>query len=94
MAPNIEEPIFNTSSSAIATFFHNKTIFITGATGFVGKCLLEKLVRSCPGINNILPISSTLFFVHLDVERIHILVRNKHGTTPIERLTKLCSSPV
>jgi fatty acyl-CoA reductase len=34
----------------IANFYKNKTVFITGATGFVGKVLLEKLLRSCPGI--------------------------------------------
>ena len=50
MAPNMSEVIHKDSTSAIATFFCNKTIFVTGATGFVGKCLLEKLARSCPGM--------------------------------------------
>ncbi|CAF3527600.1 unnamed protein product [Adineta steineri] len=40
-------------SSAIADFFKQKSIFITGATGFIGKQLVEKLVRSCPDIENI-----------------------------------------
>lgn len=34
----------------VANFYKNKTIFITGATGFMGKVLLEKLLRSCPDI--------------------------------------------
>nr|QGV11536.1 FAR14 [Tetrastichus brontispae] len=34
--------------SRICKFFENKTLFITGATGFMGKCLLEKLLRSVP----------------------------------------------
>ncbi|CAF0886506.1 unnamed protein product [Adineta ricciae] len=53
MAPNMSELVHKDSTSAIATFFSNKTIFVTGATGFVGKCLLEKLVRSCPDIDRI-----------------------------------------
>lgn len=39
----------NIETSAIEGFFRKKSIFITGATGFLGKQLVEKLVRSCPG---------------------------------------------
>ena len=39
-------------SSAIAEYFKGKCIFITGATGFIGKQLVEKIVRSCPGKEN------------------------------------------
>lgn len=35
--------------SAIAQFFRGKSVFITGGTGFVGKQIIEKLLRSCPG---------------------------------------------
>lgn len=38
---------------SIAEFYENKTIFITGGTGFMGKVLLEKLLRSCPGISKL-----------------------------------------
>lgn len=31
----------------------NKVIFITGASGFIGKVLIEKLLRSCPDIKKI-----------------------------------------
>ncbi|KAK4291379.1 hypothetical protein Pmani_035791 [Petrolisthes manimaculis] len=34
--------------SEITEFYRNKTIFITGGTGFMGKVLVEKLLRSCP----------------------------------------------
>lgn len=31
----------------IKQFYHNTNVFITGATGFLGKALLEKLLFSC-----------------------------------------------
>lgn len=37
----------------IENFYRNKSIFITGATGFLGKVLIEKLLRSCPFIEKI-----------------------------------------
>lgn len=39
--------------SPIQQFFAGTTIFLTGATGFMGKCLLEKLLRSCSDIEKI-----------------------------------------
>lgn len=38
---------------SIAEYYTNKTIFITGSTGFMGKVLIEKLLRDCPGIKKI-----------------------------------------
>lgn len=32
--------------SPIGQFYHGKTVFVTGATGFMGKVLVEKLLRS------------------------------------------------
>ncbi|KAF7492661.1 Putative fatty acyl-CoA reductase [Sarcoptes scabiei] len=40
-------------SSTIASFYAGKSIFITGATGFMGKVLVEKLLRSCSQLNRI-----------------------------------------
>ncbi|XP_055899843.1 fatty acyl-CoA reductase 1-like [Biomphalaria glabrata] len=34
----------------VPMFFSHKVIFITGATGFIGKVLIEKLLRSCPDL--------------------------------------------
>lgn len=34
----------------VREYFDKKTIFITGASGFIGRVLIEKLLRSCPGI--------------------------------------------
>jgi len=35
---------------SIREYFTGKHVFITGVTGFLGKALLEKLLRSCPGV--------------------------------------------
>lgn len=37
----------------ITDFYHQKTIFITGATGFIGKALLEKFLRSFETVGTI-----------------------------------------
>jgi len=39
--------MFSSEDTQIFNFHHNKTGFITGATGFSGKVFLEKLLRSC-----------------------------------------------
>ena len=39
--------------SEIKEFFKGKTVLITGTTGFVGKTLLEKMIRSFPDIGRI-----------------------------------------
>lgn len=43
----------SSSESEICQFYKNKSIFITGATGFLGKALVEKLLRSCQDLNTI-----------------------------------------
>lgn len=37
----------------ISDFFIGRDIFITGGTGFMGKVLIEKLLRSCSGLNRV-----------------------------------------
>ncbi|XP_059057689.1 fatty acyl-CoA reductase wat-like [Achroia grisella] len=39
--------------SEVQEFYKGKNILITGATGFLGKILVEKLLRSCPGVENL-----------------------------------------
>ena len=39
--------------SEIVSFYKHKTIFITGATGFLGKVLIEKLLRTCYDLDKI-----------------------------------------
>ncbi|XP_026313574.1 fatty acyl-CoA reductase wat-like [Hyposmocoma kahamanoa] len=38
----------------ISATFAGKTVFITGGTGFIGKVLVEKLLRKCPDIVQII----------------------------------------
>lgn len=35
-------------NSVVSEWYRDKTVFITGGTGFMGKVLVEKLLRSCP----------------------------------------------
>lgn len=37
-------------TKSIPEFYAGRSIFITGATGFLGKILVEKLLRSCPDV--------------------------------------------
>jgi len=39
--------------STIQEFFNGKTVLVTGATGFLGKALVEKILRSLPGIRRL-----------------------------------------
>jgi alcohol-forming fatty acyl-CoA reductase len=67
----------NVQESQIANYYKDKSIFITGATGFLGKCLVEKLLRSC-----------------YDLKKIYILVRQKKGQTPTQRLNEIFNCQV
>jgi len=39
--------------SEVREFYKGKTVLISGATGFVGKILLEKILRSCSEIKRV-----------------------------------------
>lgn len=39
--------------SPVQEYYRDATIFLTGGTGFMGKTLIEKLLRSCPHIKHI-----------------------------------------
>lgn len=37
----------------VKNFYEGKSVLITGATGFIGKVMLEKLLRDTPNIRQI-----------------------------------------
>lgn len=39
--------------SEIEKFYSGKVVLVTGVTGFVGKVLVEKLLRGCRGIKTV-----------------------------------------
>ena len=39
--------------SPIQEFYCGERVFITGGTGFIGKVIIEKLLRTCPSISKI-----------------------------------------
>jgi NAD dependent epimerase/dehydratase family enzyme len=62
---------------SIPEYYEGKNVLLTGATGFLGKVLLEKLLRSCPKVNSV-----------------YVLVRQKAGQKPQERVEEILSSKV
>ncbi|XP_014476194.1 PREDICTED: putative fatty acyl-CoA reductase CG5065 isoform X2 [Dinoponera quadriceps] len=51
--PNHTRNEVQPGGGSIDAFFAEKVILVTGATGFLGKALLEKLLRSCPRLATI-----------------------------------------
>lgn len=51
----IDDEILNVSKdgSKIVEFYKDKCVFVTGASGFLGKILVEKLLRACEDIQTI-----------------------------------------
>lgn len=54
----------------------DRTLFITGGSGFLGKVFVEKLLRC------------------MDVRRIYLLIREKKGKEPKQRLREIFQNPV
>lgn len=52
-SPTEDSLPINETLSPIQEFYHGQSIFITGGTGFVGKLLIEKLLRTCSGLASI-----------------------------------------
>ncbi|EFN65806.1 Fatty acyl-CoA reductase 1, partial [Camponotus floridanus] len=65
-------------ANSIATFYVGHSIFLTGATGFLGKVYIEKILRSCPDVC---------------IREIFVLMRSKKGLNITERLGKILNLP-
>ncbi|OQR67487.1 fatty acyl-CoA reductase 1-like [Tropilaelaps mercedesae] len=62
--------------SEVAAFFANKTVLITGGTGFIGKLLIEKLLRACSSITRVYVIIREKRGVTVQ-QRLHKLLNEK-----------------
>ncbi|CAK8671280.1 unnamed protein product [Clavelina lepadiformis] len=51
MSDQYQDKINNPS---IPQFFADKTVAVSGATGFLGQCVIEKILRKCPNVKKIL----------------------------------------
>lgn len=55
MSSGHHQPILNSmgENDSITSFYEDKVIFLTGGSGFLGKVIIEKLLRSCPNVKKI-----------------------------------------
>ncbi|XP_041471919.1 fatty acyl-CoA reductase 1-like isoform X1 [Lytechinus variegatus] len=52
-AMKLSSPPSSMAYCSVGDFYAGKTLMITGATGFIGKVMLEKLLRCCPDIRKV-----------------------------------------
>ncbi|GBM86897.1 Fatty acyl-CoA reductase 1 [Araneus ventricosus] len=53
----------------VPEFYHGKSVFLTGAAGFIGSLLLETLLRCCPGIKSLYTLLRTKKNVQAEVRK-------------------------
>lgn len=86
--------------SQIQNGFRGSCILITGGTGFVGKVLVEKLLRYVSEICRKQIIVNTLGIEFIlrrscrDLSTIYLVVRPLNGRNPNERVKEMFVSPV
>lgn len=65
-------PAESSPPDRVAETLKGHVFFITGGSGFLGKVLIEKLLRSCS-----------------QIDKIYILIRQKKGKEPKQRLEEI-----
>lgn len=73
----VDEEDVSELPNRVDDMFTGRAVFITGGTGFMGKVLLEKILRTCNS-----------------VDTIYLLIRNKKGKEPRQRVEEIFASPV
>lgn len=70
--------------TSIPEFFKNQSVLVTGGTGFLGKALLEKLLRSCPDVG--------IIYVLMRKKKGKELTQRVRDITdiPVRYIVKLC----
>jgi hypothetical protein len=53
MAAELVTSTTSSSLPSVVDFYSGRDVLVTGATGFMGKCLVEKLLRSVPDLGNV-----------------------------------------
>ena len=83
-------------TSDVANFYKNKSIFITGGTGFLGIALIEKILRGCPDVIYGIKIEcqNNYDYIFFQVKCIYMLMRPKKGKDVKERLEDFIKNPV
>lgn len=81
------------TNSPIVNFYNDRSVFITGATGFMGKVIIacSVLVMTCTRCPQVLVeklLRST------QVSNIFLLIRPKKGVSTKDRLQQLLSAPI
>lgn len=61
---------------SVIDYFKDKNVFITGGSGFIGKCLIEKLLRSIPAMGNVYILMRPKRDKTVE-ERLKVLLENK-----------------
>ena len=81
----------STPRSKVADFYTGRNIFITGATGFVGKVLIHKLLTACPGIGSIYMLIRPKRGQEPSARLKDLLAGPIFASVPEEKLKKLCA---
>jgi fatty acyl-CoA reductase len=58
-ASTIMADLSESTLPSIVDFYAHKDVLITGSTGFLGKCLLEKILRSVPDLGSVFVLTRT-----------------------------------